>query len=430
MTATYGKEYKFDIEQYEDIKRFQNRIGYLGLSSGFLYRVMMFHVHGVGTDNDFNYIYHPYDYDDFSRIGLLIIGKPEWKPYLEIMRTYSSEWYNIVENWDILIYEHFYSYEMSTSELTNLLQDIMKIPNPGKPFQSDYIKWKQTQSKYAPPVEPPTQLEPAVVPEKEADNSLIDELIEILTQSPKQQEVNFDEDKEEIKDPIIENHYHYDGNNNDNDNNDNNDNNEVDYMSDDELYTTGLVEEPHQNTSLLNESRVLLNESRVVSKSFQPHQPENNNDFLMQSVDCYSVKKTNIPENMQYPQVKNNSVDEQISYAECREIADQLVENFNVLVDMKIPAQVAELIIPKIIKKTKGHVNITWTNECDWQLIYRNNTLEYDVPHRNVAGYLQINEPTNAHLETKEAEMISADKERLEMDELIKKFNMQDNITE
>lgn len=414
--TTYGKEYKYDIEQYEDIKRFQNQIGYLGLSSGFLYRVMMFHVHDIGTDDDFNYIYHPYDYDDFSRIGLLIIGKPEWKPYLEIMRTYSSEWYNIVDKWDILIHEHFYSYEMSTSQLTKLLREIMAIPNPGKVFQSDYIKWKQTQSKYAPAAEQPEppkeQPEPPKNPELSkqqtvVNNELIDELIEILNQSPQKQADIINEL------PII-------ANNND----------EVEYMSDDELYTTtGLVEEPHQNTSLLNESRMLMNESRMV----QPHQPENNNDFLMQSVDCYSVKKTNIPENMQYPPINkevNNSVDEPISYAECREIADQLVENFNVLVDMKIPAQVAELIIPKIIKKTKGHVNITWTNECDWQLIYRNNTLEYDVPHRNVAGYLQINEPTNAHLETKEAEMISADKERLEIDELIKKFNMQENITE
>jgi hypothetical protein len=150
-------------------------------------------------------------------------------------------------------------------------------------------------------------------------------------------------------------------------------------------------------------------------------------DFMMQSTDVYSVKKTHIPQHINYPPVKKThaTLDEPIGFQECNEIATQLAENHEVLREMKIPAQVAEMNIPHIIKKMGGNVNIAWTSNNDWQEIYYHGQNEYDIPNQNVAGYLHINQPSESSLETKESVMVSAEKEQKELDHLIHIINQQ-----
>jgi hypothetical protein len=47
-------------------------------------------------------IYHPYDPDDFDRCHMLLEAVPEWRKDIKRLGVLSSEWKNLVENWDEL----------------------------------------------------------------------------------------------------------------------------------------------------------------------------------------------------------------------------------------------------------------------------------------------------------------------------------------
>jgi hypothetical protein len=184
----------------------------------------------------------------------------------------------------------------------------------------------------------------------------------------------------------------------------------TDYMSDDD-----------DNIS----ANDMLHYDSTQSQSQSTTRVNCSDDFMMQSTDVNSVKRTYIPDDLSYSKLKTTEsvIDEPINEREALEIAMQLVNNFEVLTEMKIPTQVAELIIPLIIKKTAGNVNIAWTNNYDWQEIYYRGTNEYDTPTRKVPGYLHINEPTNSTQETNELAMIQAEKEQREFNQLVSNLN-------
>lgn len=68
--------------------------GFVGMSSKTMWNCLI-------GNKDFH-INHPYDPDDFSRCYKLLEAVPEWKTRLHNLKILSTEWCNLVNNWDEL----------------------------------------------------------------------------------------------------------------------------------------------------------------------------------------------------------------------------------------------------------------------------------------------------------------------------------------
>lgn len=73
---------------------FWNSYGETGISSKTMWNCLM-------GNKDFR-IGHPYDPDDFKRCYGLLKHVPEWKSQLHKLKPLSTEWSNLVDNWDKL----------------------------------------------------------------------------------------------------------------------------------------------------------------------------------------------------------------------------------------------------------------------------------------------------------------------------------------
>ncbi|MEX0595133.1 MAG: hypothetical protein WD512_01445, partial [Candidatus Paceibacterota bacterium] len=395
--------------ELDRVLRFKEQVGRLGVSSNFMYVILDMFKNGDLTDydNKGSCFPVPYDYDDYIRVGLLVICKPEVRPYLSVMKTYTIEWYNIIEFWETLQHEFFYSLELNIKELNVLLKRIMSTERPGIMFESDYHKFiqgnkgntsNQIPEFYPTPTDPTPEPEPRANPKPEYISPIPNDGIKIDEDEKKMPEITL-MDQSIV---ILPGNGYMSDDDDDNDNHNKNHNNMLQYDS-------KTVPSHHNLHHLQSQSSTSSNKVNY------------SDDFMMQSTDVNSVKRTYIPDDLSYSKLKTTEtvIDEPINEHEALEIAMQLVNNFEVLNEMKIPTQVAELIIPRIIKKTGGNVNITWTNNYEWQEIYYRGTTEYDTPTRKVPGYLHINEPTNATKETNELAMIQAEKEQREFNQLI-----------
>lgn len=112
----------------KNVIRFKGQVGILGLSSEYLYKITKQALKGKDTCSIGRGIIidYPLDYDDFIRIGLLMLARPRLKEFLPRMYGRSNgRWTGIVDNWDELIHEFFYSDRMNNKQLTELLNKCM-----------------------------------------------------------------------------------------------------------------------------------------------------------------------------------------------------------------------------------------------------------------------------------------------------------------
>jgi len=398
------------------VVRFDNNAGQLGMSSKFMYDALTSFKNGEFAD--ISNISVPADCGDFARVGMLIICRPELEFYLSMMKTYNLEWYNIIENWDKLMNEFFYSFELSHRQLTCLLQEVMNTPQPGKIFQSDYNKIfnknKDVSDKFLDDMfklldEPSNQKNdpPSIEPH-------VSLKFENQYPSGTEQPV-FEESKVENEYPNIP-------------------------KSSADLFITVDDDYISDDDKISGNDMLYEDDPKPANPALQNLVPTQNpepttqimDDFLMQSTDVYSVKRTHIPDHMS-PYVKKTTTrldNPLISNQECNEIANQILENHGVLIEMEIPAQVAVMLIPRLIKKFNENVNITWTSGHIWQEIYYHHGVEYDIPKNNASGYLHVNEPMNfSSMESSEVAMKLANKEHQEMEEIMQLINKSEGLT-
>lgn len=112
--------FECDKKNFIGIKRFHEFKGKINRSSAFMLYILNCVIQGKIPDNDI-IVYNPNDVEDFVLCGMLVIVKPEFRNYLAILSLYSGTWKGIVENWDNLMNEYFYSTEKKGKELYDLL---------------------------------------------------------------------------------------------------------------------------------------------------------------------------------------------------------------------------------------------------------------------------------------------------------------------
>ena len=116
------------LKRFEAVKRFRDQKGRLGVSSEYLYRVLLF-FSGKGEVVDLTKPECPWDADDFSRIGILIILRPDLEKHLLMVKGCSPIWYNIVEYWDELCDIMFFN-EGDNHRINDLYKEIVSRPVP------------------------------------------------------------------------------------------------------------------------------------------------------------------------------------------------------------------------------------------------------------------------------------------------------------
>jgi len=115
---------EYNTNKNLQIKRFHEFQGKINKPSAFMYYIINCVIKGIIPDNNLVVI-DPEDVEDFIMIGMLALTNPEISDYLAIMSIYSGSWKGIIDNWDQLINEFFYTDRLNIKELYQLMIEIM-----------------------------------------------------------------------------------------------------------------------------------------------------------------------------------------------------------------------------------------------------------------------------------------------------------------
>tara|TARA_R100001163_G_C5068018_1_gene207702 strand:+ start:5261 stop:6394 length:1134 start_codon:yes stop_codon:yes gene_type:complete len=310
-------------KRLEKVKYFTNQAGLFGVSSLFMKKVIDHHLTG-SSKSPWGH-QKPLDANDFSRCGMFIICNPKYEKMIAIMKIVSAEWYNIIENWDVLINMFFYE-DGDYGKCNTLFKEIIKTPRPDIIFtwprsKADYLKLQENPNYFF---------------EKHYQKKLNKQSKDITNLSDKIDEMHLDDDD-----------------------------NQKWYV----------------NTKMhRDDGRPKYLEKPTPTPT--PNQYKNE-----------YAKKSLV--------IQSDDLDDDTANI----MANQIMDNLNVLKQMEIPKKVAKILIPKVISKFNKSVNITWTwdptksdgsnsEESEmmngWQEIYLSGETEYDTPVDNTPGRLNI----------------------------------------